>query len=62
MDTKTQQITIIVIGIIAMTATLNGNNTIIDVAVAGLIGFLGQKTLTEKQSEELNNMACGVDE
>jgi len=51
LNTNTQQLIIIILGIIAVGAVITQNNTILDVIVAGLIGFLSQKTLTEKQSE-----------
>lgn len=51
MDVKTQQIIIIILGILALASIIRGNTTILDIIVAGLIGFLGQKTLTDKQSE-----------
>lgn len=54
MDVKTQQITIITLGIIALTALIiTGTDRLPELVIAGLIGFLGQKTLTEKQSETI---------
>lgn len=54
MDTNTQQLIIIILGAIAITSILTGNNTLIEIIVAGLIGFLGQKTMTDKQNEIIN--------
>ena len=51
MNTDTQQIIIIILGILGIASIITGNNTTIDVIIAGLIGFLSQKTLTEKQQE-----------
>ncbi len=53
MDVKTQQIIIITLGILALASIIRGNTTAPDLIIAGLIGFLGNKTLTEKQSEAL---------
>lgn len=62
MDTTTQQIIIITLGIIAITSTITGNNTILDIIVAGLIGFLGQKTMTDKQNEILTKNITEAEE
>lgn len=62
MDTTTQQIIIITLGIIAIISTIMGNQTILDIIVAGLIGFLGQKTMTDKQNETLTKQLIGDEE
>lgn len=62
MNTNTQQLIIIILGIIAVGAVITQNNTIIDVIVAGLIGFLSQKTLTEKQSEIIEQQTLEQEE
>lgn len=54
MDVKTQQIIIIILGILGIASIVNGNQHTLDLIIAGLIGFLGQKTLTDKQSEIIN--------
>lgn len=62
MNTNTQQLIIIILGIIAVGAVITQNNTILDVIVAGLIGFLSQKTLTEKQSEIIEQQTLEQEE
>lgn len=62
MDTTTQQIIIITLGIIAIGSIIMGNQTILDIIVAGLIGFLGQKTMTDKQNETLTKQLIGDEE
>lgn len=62
MDTTTQQIIIITLGIIAIGSIIMGNQTILDIIVAGLIGFLGQKTMTDKQNETLTKQLQGDEE
>ena len=52
---KTQQIIIITLGILALASIIRGNTTAPDLIIAGLIGFLGNKTLTDKQSEIIEN-------
>jgi len=54
MDVKTQQLLIVILGIIGLANVLTGHQSSVDIIIAGLIGFLGQKTLTDKQSEILN--------
>lgn len=56
MDTNTQQVIIITLGILGLGSILTGNTTIIDIIVAGLLGFLSSKTLTEKQQEQLKEV------
>jgi hypothetical protein len=52
---KTQQLIIIVIGILAMvTVITTGTDRLTELVIVGLLGFLGQKTLTDKQSEIIN--------
>lgn len=60
MDTTTQQIIIITLGILGLGSIITGNTTIIDIIVAGLLGFLSSKTLTEKQQEELSEVGDDV--
>ena len=55
MDVKTQQIIIVILGILGIASVLNGNQTTLDIIIAGLIGFLSNKTLTDKQSEIIEN-------
>jgi len=62
LNTNTQQLIIIILGIIAVGAVITQNNTILDVIVAGLIGFLSQKTLTEKQSEIIEQQTLEQEE
>lgn len=52
---KTQQIIIVILGILGIASVLNGNQTTLDIIIAGLIGFLSNKTLTDKQSEIIEN-------
>lgn len=60
MDTTTQQIIIITLGILGLGSIITGNTTIIDIIVAGLLGFLSSKTLTEKQQEKLSEVVEDV--
>lgn len=60
MDTTTQQIIIITLGILGLGSIITGNTTIIDIIVAGLLGFLSSKTLTEKQQEKLSEVGDDV--
>ena len=60
MDTTTQQIIIITLGILGLGSIITGNTTIIDIIVAGLLGFLSSKTLTEKQQEQLSEVGDDV--
>jgi len=55
LDVKTQQIIIIILGILAIASVVKGNQTTLDIIIAGLIGFLSNKTLTDKQSEIIEN-------
>jgi len=57
MDAKTQQLIIIILGIsLLMMIYLNYELAIITAVIGILGGFLTGKTLTEKQSESLNDI------
>jgi hypothetical protein len=59
---KTQQLIIIVIGVLAMvTVITTGTDRLTELVIVGLLGFLGQKTLTDKQSEIINETIKGMD-
>lgn len=56
MKVEVQQEIIIVLGILGLGALVKDYFTLIDVIVAGLIGFLSQKTVNDKQDEILNEL------
>ena len=60
LDVKTQQIIIVILGILGIASVVNGNQTTLDIIIAGLIGFLSNKTLTDKQSEVIENQITSV--
>lgn len=64
MDVKTQQIIIITIGITSLvTVIVTGTDRLTELVIVGLLGFLGQKNLTDKQSEILEEKITeGVEE
>lgn len=51
METKVQQEIILIVGVLGILAIWKDYFTLVDVIVAGLIGFLAQKNMTDKQSE-----------
>ncbi len=53
METKVQQEIILIVGVLGILAIWKDYFTLVDVIVAGLIGFLAQKNMTDKQSEML---------
>lgn len=54
METNTQQLIIAILGItLILTVIMKYPTEIITTIIAGLIGFLSTKTLTEKQSQDM---------
>lgn len=59
MKTDTQQLIIIGLIILGLGLIMKNQFTLVDGIAIGLIGFLSQRTQTEKQEEEYNKMIQG---